>query len=55
MRWRGIFAAGSGERLSMTLADAVPAGQYGRAALQSPGLWNAVAGPWLNPPPSARR
>lgn len=29
-------------RLSMALVDAVPAGQYGKAALQSLGLWAAV-------------
>lgn len=33
-----------GERLSMAQVDAVPAGQYGRAALQSLGLWTAVEG-----------
>lgn len=31
-------------RLSMALVDAVPAGQYGRAALESLGLWAAVEG-----------
>ncbi|MCU0905967.1 MAG: molybdate ABC transporter substrate-binding protein [Rhodobacteraceae bacterium] len=30
--------------LSMALVDAVPAGQYGRAALESLGLWSAVEG-----------
>ncbi len=30
-------------RLSMAMVDAVPAGQYGKAALQSLGLWDAVA------------
>ena len=30
-------------RLAMALVDAVPAGQYGKAALQSLGLWDAVA------------
>ncbi|WP_323035479.1 molybdate ABC transporter substrate-binding protein [Pararhodobacter sp.] len=29
--------------LAMALVDAVPAGQYGKAALQSLGLWEAVA------------
>jgi molybdate transport system substrate-binding protein len=29
--------------LAMALVDAVPAGQYGRAALQSLGLWDSVA------------
>ena len=33
---------GSG-RLAMALVEAVPAGIYGRAALQSLGLWDAVA------------
>lgn len=32
---------GSG-RLAMALVDAVPAGQYGRAALESLGLWDSV-------------
>ena len=32
------------ERLAMALYDAVPAGIYGRAALTSLGLWDAVAG-----------
>ena len=32
------------ERLAMALYDAVPAGIYGRTALTSLGLWNAVAG-----------
>ena len=31
------------ERLAMALVDAVPAGQYGRAALESLGLWETVA------------
>ena len=31
-------------KLSMALVDAVPAGQYGKAALESLGLWPAVAG-----------
>jgi molybdate transport system substrate-binding protein len=30
-------------RLAMALVDSVPAGQYGRAALESLGLWAAVA------------
>lgn len=30
-------------RLAMALADAVPAGQYGKAALTALGLWDAVA------------
>jgi molybdate transport system substrate-binding protein len=30
-------------RLSMAMVDAVPAGQYGRAALETLGLWPAVA------------
>jgi molybdate transport system substrate-binding protein len=30
-------------KLAMALVDAVPAGQYGRAALESLGLWTAVA------------
>lgn len=32
-----------GGRLAMALVDAVPAGQYGKAALQDLGLWEAVA------------
>jgi molybdate transport system substrate-binding protein len=32
-----------GERLSMALVEAVPAGVYGRAALTSLGLWDSVA------------
>lgn len=32
-----------GGRLAMGLVDAVPAGQYGKAALESLGLWEAVA------------
>lgn len=32
-----------GERLSMALVDAVPAGIYGKAALSTLGLWEAVA------------
>lgn len=30
-------------KLSMAMVDAVPAGQYGKAALQTLGLWDAVA------------
>jgi molybdate transport system substrate-binding protein len=30
------------QRLAMALVDAVPAGQYGKAALQSLGLWDSV-------------
>lgn len=30
-------------RLAMALVDAVPAGQYGKAALESLGVWDAVA------------
>ncbi|MBE2275089.1 MAG: molybdate ABC transporter substrate-binding protein [Rhodobacteraceae bacterium] len=30
------------EKLSMAMVDSVPAGQYGKAALQSLGLWSAV-------------
>lgn len=36
----GLLAGG---RLAMALVDAVPAGQYGKAALQSLGLWQAAA------------
>ena len=32
-----------GGKLSMALVDAVPAGQYGKEALESLGLWTAVA------------
>ena len=31
------------ERLAMALVDAVPAGQYGKAALESLGVWDTVA------------
>jgi molybdate transport system substrate-binding protein len=31
------------EKLAMALVDAVPAGQYGKAALETLGLWEAVA------------
>lgn len=33
----------AGERLAMALVDAVPAGQYGKAALENLGLWSSVA------------
>lgn len=36
-------AALGNDRLAMALVDSVPAGQYGKAALQSLGLWDAVA------------
>lgn len=36
----GMLAGG---KLAMALVDAVPAGQYGKAALESLGLWEAVA------------
>jgi len=41
----GLDLAGmlDGGRLSMALVDAVPAGQYGQAALQHLGLWDSVA------------
>lgn len=41
----GLDLAGmlGGGRLAMALVDAVPAGQYGKAALQHFGLWDAVA------------
>lgn len=32
-----------GGKLAMALVDAVPAGQYGKAALQALGLWDSVA------------
>lgn len=32
------------ERLAMALVDAVPAGQYGKAALENLGLWSSVEG-----------
>ena len=38
-----LVAALNGGRLAMALVDAVPAGQYGRQALQALGLWDAVA------------
>lgn len=38
-----LVGALGGGRLSMALVDAVPAGQYGRQALHSLGLWDAVA------------
>jgi molybdate transport system substrate-binding protein len=37
-------ALGADGRLAMALVDAVPAGIYGKAALQSLGLWDSVAG-----------
>ncbi len=42
----GLDLAGmlAGGRLSMAMVDAVPAGQYGRAALESLGLWAGVEG-----------
>lgn len=40
-------------RLAMALVDAVPAGQYGKAALASLGLWEGVA-PRVAQAPSAR-
>ncbi|MFV0293729.1 MAG: molybdate ABC transporter substrate-binding protein [Paracoccus sp. (in: a-proteobacteria)] len=33
---------GNGNKLAMALVDAVPAGQYGKAALESLGLWESV-------------
>ena len=33
-----------GGKLAMALVDAVPAGQYGKAALETLGLWDGVAG-----------
>jgi molybdenum ABC transporter molybdate-binding protein len=38
------------EKLAMALVDAVPAGIYGRQALSSLGLWDAVAHPRLRRP-----
>ena len=32
------------EKLAMALVDSVPVGQYGKAALEALGLWDAVAG-----------
>ncbi len=42
----GVDLAGllDGGRLSMAMVDAVPAGQYGRAALESLGVWASVEG-----------
>lgn len=42
----GFDLAGAlhGGRLAMADPDSVPAGRYGRAALQSLGVWNSVAG-----------
>ncbi|MFB2532485.1 molybdate ABC transporter substrate-binding protein [Paracoccus sp. p3-h83] len=37
---RGLLA---GDKLAMALVDSVPAGQYGKQALQHLGLWDAVA------------
>lgn len=37
----GLLAGG---RLSMAMVDAVPAGQYGKAALEHLGLWPSVSG-----------
>lgn len=41
----GLDLAGmlGGEHLAMAMVDSVPAGQYGKAALESLGLWEAVA------------
>jgi molybdate transport system substrate-binding protein len=41
----GLDLAGllGGGRLAMALVDSVPAGQYGKAALQGLGLWDSVA------------
>jgi molybdate transport system substrate-binding protein len=39
-----LAAALGGERLAMANPDSVPAGMYGKAALQSLGVWNAVQG-----------
>jgi len=41
----GVDIAGmvGGDRLAMTLVDAVPAGLYGKAALETLGVWAAVA------------
>jgi len=36
-------AMAAGERIAMALTEAVPAGQYGRAALEHFGLWSQVA------------
>ena len=42
----GLDLAGllGGGKLSMALVESVPAGQYGKAALQSLGLWDKVSG-----------
>ncbi|WP_120631606.1 molybdate ABC transporter substrate-binding protein [Ruegeria sp. EL01] len=37
-----LISALDGGYLAMALVDAVPAGQYGKAALQGLGVWNAV-------------
>lgn len=39
----GFAARLGGGRLAMALVEAVPAGQYGKAALQSLGLWDSVS------------
>lgn len=39
-----LYTALHGGRLAMADPDSVPAGRYGRAALQSLGVWNSVAG-----------
>jgi len=41
--WTGLEARLANGRLAMALVDAVPAGQYGRAALETLGLWSEVA------------
>ena len=41
--WETLPDALAGSRMAMALIDAVPAGQYGKAALQHLGLWDAVA------------
>jgi molybdate transport system substrate-binding protein len=38
----GLFAALAGGRLAMGSTDSVPAGKYGKAALQKLGLWDSV-------------
>lgn len=39
-----LYGALNGGRLAMGDPESVPAGRYGRAALQSLGVWNSVAG-----------
>jgi molybdate transport system substrate-binding protein len=39
-----LHGALNGDRLAMADPDSVPAGRYGRAALQNLGIWSAVAG-----------